>query len=322
MLTPSPRLAPRASRRVPYALRRPEAAPHAFRVQGRAASRTAVLVCQGRAVADGRMAPDCFADPVAQLLLTPEEQADVQRARDDTPPPATRERLAWERLRACAEGMVPRTVRIDDAVRAAGHHQLVIVGAGLDTRPWRLGELAETRLFAVDHPASQADCRLRTAGLVPVADRLELVPVELGSEPLGSALSQAGHDPAVPTTWLWEGVVPYLTSEQVEETLGALDDGSAAGSTIAVQYQERSVIARIGRRLSAFAARRTGLDDPLTDEPWRSLWTAEQMAALLGRHGFRVDSDEDLLTTAARIGSPATHRRSLANGRVAAGTHR
>ena len=92
-----------------------------------AASRTAVLVCQGRAVADGRIAPDHFRDPIAAQLLTPDERRAVDRARDDTPPASGRERLAWERLRACAEGMVPRTVLIDDllvaalAPRHAGH---------------------------------------------------------------------------------------------------------------------------------------------------------------------------------------------------------
>jgi methyltransferase (TIGR00027 family) len=287
--------------------------------QGRA-SRTAVLVCQGRAVADGLMAPNYFRDQIAALLLTPEERAVVERARDDTPPSATRERLVWERVRACAEGMVPRTVVIDDAVRGAGHRQLVVVGAGLDTRPWRLGELEDAEVFSVDHPVSQADCRRRADGLEPAARGVEFVPVDLGSEPLGLALSDAGHDPSAPTTWLWEGVVPYLRRDQVEATLGALTERSAAGSTLVVQYQDRSAIARVGRRLSAFAAHRAGLDDPLADEPWRSIWTAKAIAALLARHGFVVEQDEDFLTTATQIGSRTTHRRSLANGRVAIGT--
>ncbi len=279
-----------------------------------------MLVCQGRAVADGLMAPGTFRDQIAALLLTPDERAVVERARDGTPPSDLGDRLAWERLRACAEGMVPRTVLVDAAVRGAGHRQLVIVGAGLDTRPWRLGELAETDVFSVDHPASQADCRRRADGLDAVARRVEFVPVDLGLEPLGPALSNAGHDPSAPTTWLWEGVVPYLTREQVEGTLSAVAERSVPASTLVVQYQDRSAIARVGRRVSAIVARRTGLDDPLTDEPWRSLWTAKAITALLARHGFVVELDEDLLTTARQIGSPSTHRRSLANGRVAVGT--
>ena len=284
------------------------------------ASQTAVLVCQGRAVADGRLAPGRFADEIALLLLSAEERNAVEGARDDTPPAAPRDRLAWERLRACAEGMVPRTVVIDDAVSAASHAQLVIVGAGLDTRPWRLGGLEGTDLFSVDHPASQADCRRRVGGLAIAARRIEFVPVDLGSEPLGAALSEAGHDRSTPTTWVWEGVVPYLTREQVEATIAALAQRSSAGSTLVIHYQHRSLLARVGRRLSAFAARRSGLDDPLTDEPWRSQWTAKDVAALLARHGFLVERDDDLLSAASQIGSPTSHRRSLVNGRVAIAT--
>jgi methyltransferase (TIGR00027 family) len=266
------------------------------------------------------MAPDHFHDQIAALLLTPAERAVVERARDGTPPSEPRERLAWERLRACAEGMVPRTVLIDNAVRRVAHGQLVIVGAGLDTRPWRLDELSDADVFSVDRPASQADCRHRVEGLDLPDRRVEFVPIDLGSEPLGLALSDAGHDPSAPTTWLWEGVVPYLTREQIDATLSALSERSAAHSTLVVQYQDRSPIARVGRHLSAFVARRAGLDDPLTDEPWRSLWTAKSFGTLLARHGFVVERDEDLLTAARWIGSPTRHPRSLANGRVVVGT--
>ncbi len=277
-------------------------------------------MCQGRAVADGRLSPDHYRDAVASLLLTPDERISVERARDDTPPADVRARLEWERLRACAQGMVPRTVVIDGAIRSAGADQLVIVGAGLDTRPWRMTELADTLVFSVDHPASQADCRSRVGELPAVAARLEFVPVDLGTHPLARSLGSAGHDPMRRSTWVWEGVVPYLTRDQVEETLAAIAGCSAPGSTLVVQYQDRSALARVGRRVSAFAARRTGLDDPLADEPWRSMWTPTSMADLLGRHRFGVESDESLLDIATRIGAPISHRRSLANGRVAIAT--
>jgi methyltransferase (TIGR00027 family) len=285
-----------------------------------AASRTAVFVCQGRAVADGRLAPDRFSDPVAASMLRADEREEVERARSDRPPTSGRERVTWERLRACGEGMTPRTVLIDDAVSRAGNAQLVIVGAGLDTRPWRRHDLADVEVFSVDHPSSQADCRRRSLGLDPVAARLVFVPVDLSEERLGPALDDAGHDPTAPTTWLWEGVVPYLTPDDIDVTLRSLGDRSAEGSTLVLQYQERSAIAVVGRRVSSFVARRGGLDDPMADEPWRSLWSPKAMGDLLARHGFVVNRDEDLLNIAIRIGSPTTHRRSLANGRVAIAT--
>ena len=105
------------------------------------ASRTAVFVCQGRAVADGRLAVRRFGDPIAARLLRPEELTDVELARSETNTSDWRRRLAVQALRVCAEVVVPRSVAIDDAVTAAANRQVVIVGAGLDSRPWRLDAL-------------------------------------------------------------------------------------------------------------------------------------------------------------------------------------
>lgn len=75
-----------------------------------------MLVCQARAVADGRLAVDRFADPVAIRLLRPDEQAGVEVARGPVPRgwPA---RMTYEFLTATAEILATRTIAIDDAVR-------------------------------------------------------------------------------------------------------------------------------------------------------------------------------------------------------------
>ena len=283
------------------------------------ASRTAVLVCQGRAVADGRMAVGRFADPVAMRLLRDDERRAVEQARASDDPRDVRERLVVEMLRACAEGMVPRTVAIDDAIRGAANPQVVVLGAGLDSRPWRLAALRDAVTFAVDHPASQAEARERAADLTPVG-RLGFVPVDLSTDDLGAALARAGHDPGAPTTWVWEGVVPYLTADDVRATVAAVAERSAPGGVLVVQYQTRSWTATAGRVLSRVVLRLTRSPDPLTGEPWRSLWSPAGMARLLAGHGFAVSTDDDLLTLAGRLGSPATRRGSLTSGRVAVAT--
>ena len=232
-------------------------------MQTAGASRTAVLVCQGRACADGRASPGSFADPVAAQLLHPEELRTVTLARATTSPREVRDRLAAESVRASAEVVVPRTVAIDEAISRAGNRQVVIIGAGLDARPWRLDALRDAEVFAVDHPASQSDLRERSAGLTPVARRLVLVPVDLGSDPLGAALSDAGHQSTAPTTWVWEGVVPYLTAGQVRATLDALARRSAAGSVVIVNYQTPSRTAAAGRRLSGLLGRLVGAGGPM-----------------------------------------------------------
>ncbi|MFC9642211.1 class I SAM-dependent methyltransferase [Streptomyces mirabilis] len=281
----------------------------------RTASRTAVLVCQGRAAADGRLAAGRFADAVAVRLLRPPERAPVDEVRAGTPSTGWKARATYEGVRACAEVVVPRTVAIDDAVRSHRTPQLVVLGAGLDSRAWRLPELADTDVWEVDHPASQQDKqeRLAEAGAPPVVARsVRFAPVDFATDNLGSALEAAGHDASVPTTWLWEGVVPYLTHDEVRATVRAVADRSAPGSALVLNYQGPSVKASAGRLIARV------LNSSVTaSEPWRSLWKPQKMAVLLAEYGLRVVSDEDLLAIANRLESSMRGRTSLRSGRVA-----
>lgn len=281
-----------------------------------AASRTAVLVCQGRAAADRRIAVDRFSDPVAWALLRNGERTPVEQVRRGVPPKGWRQRLEYELVSATAEGMAARTVAIDDALGARLTPQLVILGAGLDGRAWRMPELAEVAVFELDHPASQQDKRDRIGRLAPLARSLVQAPVDFGRDRLDTALATAGHSTTQPTTWIWEGVVPYLTREQVSTTIALLSAGCAPGSRLIVNYQQTSFTAVLGRLAMRSLSRLARRDDPLAGEPRRSSWTPEALRTLLAGHGFRVVSDEDLLSIAERLSMPIRHRRSLREGRV------
>ncbi|MET8468448.1 class I SAM-dependent methyltransferase [Streptomyces sp. NPDC006422] len=280
---------------------------------GRTASRTAVLVCQGRAAADGRAGTERFADPVAVRLLRDEERVPVDEVRAGTPPKDWRARMTYEGVRACAEVVVVRTVAIDEALCARATGQLVVLGAGLDTRAWRLAGLERTDVWEVDHPASQRDKRERLdADLPTVARSVRFTPVDFAVDDLGAALDAAGHNQDAPTTWLWEGVVPYLTRAEVATTLAALAARTAPGSSLVLNYQAPSAKATAGRLLTRLLG-----NSVTAGEPWRSLWKPHRMAALLADHGFRVTSDNHLLAAAEALGTPTRGRSSLRSGRVA-----
>ncbi|WP_067683170.1 class I SAM-dependent methyltransferase [Nocardia miyunensis] len=280
------------------------------------ASRTAILVCQGRAVGDGRLAPGRFADPVAVRLLRDDERAEVELARSGSAPSGWRARMRHEMLNATAAVLVTRTVVIDDAVREAGNPQLVVLGAGLDARAWRMPELAGTTVFEVDHPASQGDKRERAEGLEPVAKSLTFVPVDFGRDALGPALAAAGHDPAAATTWIWEGVLPYLTATQVESTLAVVAERSAVGSRLVATYPVHNRVAVLGRRALRVYSRLTGGKDPLEHERHISAWTPEQMGTLLAGYGLTVTTDRDLHEVVRELELPARESRFYGLGRV------
>jgi methyltransferase (TIGR00027 family) len=278
------------------------------------ASRTAVLVCQGRAAADGLTAVGRFADPTAMPLLRPDERAAVQWVRDGAAPRPWQQRVDYETVRASAELIVPRTVAIDDAVRAHPSPQLVILGAGLDGRAWRMPELAEVSVFEVDQPASQQDKRDRAAGLAGTPPAF--VPVDFGRDRLGEALAAAGHRADRATTWIWEGVVPYLTEAQVVATLTELAAGSAPDSRLIVNFQMSAPSATLGRLVARALMASTGRSSVWAKEPWRSTWTPAAMAGLLGRHGYRVTRDVDLRDTAVALAMPIRRSGSLGHSRV------
>lgn len=281
------------------------------------ASRTAVLVCQGRAVGDGRLAPGRFADPVAVQLLRDDERVEVELARAGTVPSGWRARMRYEMLNATASVLVTRTIVIDDAVREAANPHVVVLGAGLDTRAWRMPELAGATVFEVDHPASQGDKRTRAEGLEPVAKSLTYVPVDFGRDALGPDLEAAGHDARLPTTWIWEGVLPYLTTAEVNSTLAVVAERSAVGSRVIATYPVPNRLAVLGRRAMRLYSRLTGGDDPLENERHISAWTPEQMRALLAGHGLTVTANRDLYDTARELSIPARQSRFYGLGRAA-----
>ncbi len=284
------------------------------------ASATAVLVCQGRASADGRYAVGRFSDPVARDLLEPDELEVVDRVRVGAVPGEGTARMAYEMVRQTGLTIVPRTVAIDDAIRAQVTGQLVILGAGLDSRAWRMSELASTTVFEVDQPASQKEKVRRIGARAPLALRVAQVPVDLNSGALARGLQDAGFDPRARTTWVWEGVIPYLPAAAVAATLGELSTQSAPGSRLVLTYQSRELRPRLGRTLLRLVLRASGAADPLASEPWRSLWRPSELARLCEQHGYRVDADDDLLSLSAKLDLPAGVASSLRNGHVAIAT--
>ena len=281
------------------------------------ASRTAVLVCQARAVADDRLAIGRFSDPVAVHLLRDAERVAVDRARSGTIPDSWPEKLEAAVLDATTTAMVSRTVVVDDAVRAKANPQLVILGAGLDARAYRLQELAGVDVYEVDQPASQQEKLDRINGKRPIAKSLNYVAVDFARNSLGPALASAGHDITTPTTWIWEGVLLYLTENDVHATLGVIDERSTPGSRLIVHYSTPSRLGAIRARARRVISRLIGARDPWVNEPRVSFWRPEAMRNLLAAHNFAVTDDQDLPSAARQLGIPARDARQVRLDHVA-----
>jgi methyltransferase (TIGR00027 family) len=134
-------------------------------------------------------------------------------------------------------GIVARSRYVEDVLQAGNFEQYVILGAGLDSFAWRRPDLlASTRVFEVDHPATQAWKRERAEAMgLPRSDRHVFAPVDFESETLDAGLGSVGFDPSASTLFSWIAVMPYLTIDAIETTLRGLAR-AVRGSHIALSY--------------------------------------------------------------------------------------
>ena len=192
----------------------------------------------------------------------------------------------WPGVRAA---VVARTRLIDDTIgEVVGDcDQVVVLGAGFDTRAWRLAGLAGVRVFEVDHPDTQRRKRdvLGRRG----AERPDMVfiPTDFHLGRLSTAMDAAGYDAGRPTLLLWEGTTNYLDAAAVDTTLRWCAR-AAAGSHLIFTYIDRAVLADPGRYEGAArtlaTVRRAG-------ERMTFGLAPEGLAGYLDERGLRLVSD-------------------------------
>jgi methyltransferase (TIGR00027 family) len=182
-----------------------------------------------------------------------------------------------------------RTRYMDDVVGEAawdGVDQVVILGAGFDTRPYRMAELEGVFVFEVDHPAVQAAKRraLERASIA-VPPTVALVGVDFERDDLAAALADSGFDPGLRTLFVWEGVTQYISREAIEETLAWVAGAAGPGSGLVFSYVRQDVVtgesASDAERQVMARASRGGA-------PWRTGLEPADVPTLLERHGLEV----------------------------------
>jgi methyltransferase (TIGR00027 family) len=129
---------------------------------------------------------------------------------------------------------------IDDFLKeklSEGLEQVVIRGAGYDPRAYRTPGVKKTRLFEVDHPATQnRKLELLKKVIAPIPGFVTFVPVDFNSQEFGERLQNMGYDEHARTAFIWQGVTYFLTREGVDRTLAFIVGHSAPGSSVIFDY--------------------------------------------------------------------------------------
>jgi len=214
--------------------------------EGRA-SRTAEYNALFRALESARPADRrLFADPLARTFLG-WRLALVARA---AAAPGLRDllpRLIDRRWPGPRSAVVARTRLIDDAIEGGlggSVDQVLILGAGFDTRAHRLAALRRPRVFEVDHPDTQAAKRRALARALPaLPPNVRFVAHDFRRDDLGATLAAAGYREPAPTLFLWEGVTNYLDEAAVDATLRRCARASP-GSPLIFTYVHRDILSK------------------------------------------------------------------------------
>jgi methyltransferase (TIGR00027 family) len=135
------------------------------------------------------------------------------------------------------EALVVRTRLIDDQLLKEvstlnGRCQVVLLGAGMDTRALRLAALASIPVFEIDLPlimATKNQLMLQQHFHRPHYVRLA---ADLEAESWPGCLQAAGYDTAVPTIWIAEGLLTYLAPHKCTQLVQQMYDLSAPHSVM------------------------------------------------------------------------------------------
>lgn len=185
-----------------------------------------------------------------------------------------------------------------------GINQLVILGAGMDTRVHRMPPGNHVRCFEVDQPVTQAFKlkMMETAGLP--TNQATYVAADFQTEDWFEKLAEAGFDPAGTTFFLWEAVTMYLDRAAVEATLQRIAR-TAPGSVIAFDYFDAGFIAssvpymRYLRETAKFAG------EPITFGIDNTPPARERAAEYVGAFGLTLEEHRNFGKETRRRRAPA-----------------
>ncbi|WP_063826667.1 class I SAM-dependent methyltransferase [Parafrankia discariae] len=287
---------------------------------GRASSRTAEHVAFFRALESCRGGVRLFVDPYAAGFLRPGYRLLARLAGVPLVGSAIPRYLDRRWVSGPRSSAVVRTRLIDDLLGtavAAEARQVLLLGAGYDSRAYRIPALAKLTVFEIDHPATQEGKRERLRRRLGPESyaHVRFVPVDLEREDAEPALRNAGFATG-PTAVIWEGVTEYLTAEAVDATLRWLATATAAGSLVIFTYIDRGALdgTKEFDGAAEWLATVRGVG-----EPWKFGLDPAGVPAYLASRGLMLVSDQSAREAAVSYLEPfGRHEPAAAFYRVAA----
>lgn len=154
--------------------------------------------------------------------------------------------LRERRMPGTLGAILCRTRYIDDVLKRSleeGLDQVVILGAGFDTRAYRISSMDGVQVFEVDLPGTRKLKQIRVEKVLgAVPENVTLIGMNFDRENLDEILSAGGFQKGKRTLFIWEGVTQYITAEAVKNTLEFVSAVSGVGSAIVFTYVRQGII--------------------------------------------------------------------------------
>ncbi len=231
------------------------------------------------------------ADNLAELFLAEEQKAPLKD-------PKVRDWVMKNRIPPGAyEFMIARTAFFDEVVRNAFGRalpQLVVLGAGFDSRPYRFAHLlGDTVVFELDAmPTQLRKKEMLEHGGVQVPSVVRFVPIDFTTDDIESTLLSAGFSKGKAALFIWEGVSYYLSRDAVDSVLAAVRTLSGRGNSLCFDIASLSTGALSENGIKKL---REQLHSNHSSEPTRFGIPSGKLESFLASRGYAI---EEVLTPA------------------------
>jgi len=193
------------------------------------------------------------------------------------------------------EYTIARTKYIDTVFKetlAEGFDQILIFGAGFDTRALRFQTVAgDTRIFELDVPITQKakiDQYAKRGLSIPV--NVAFISIDFDKESLSEKLEEAGFGRGARSLFVLEGLLMYLQPESVDESFKVIDRFSGEGSDVVFDYVRASVLRQAG---SYYGEREIVKSVTKAGERWHFGIEEGELERFLKGYGLEVSEHQD-----------------------------
>jgi len=183
-----------------------------------------------------------------------------------------------------------RTKYIDDILRdnLEEMEQILILGAGFDTRALRIEGIDSLKVFEVDHPQTISKKKKGLKNIYQeLPEHLRLIKIDFKKRALKEVLQENNFDISKKTFVIWEGVTQYLEKEAVDRILDYFAE-LKSGSRVLFTYIKKEVLA---------ASERSQADQKIIDfvkergSPWKTGFKSIEIEDILKSRGLELIED-------------------------------